>query len=244
MSRCGHYRNIRHTIHFVVSRNRKQETRNMSDDTTALAAAPKAGMIPNEAGFIIDASDIDIPRLNIVQKTSDIDAPFGSVVLDKKHIMAEPEVATEVSVLSATKGWREDVPFDDDVMPQIAYTEADRARIAESSEYNLLEFAEITLLFQQPEDSSNDHAYPFGIGEHNYALGKINVAKDAYRQTFKRLATYAAFNRDKNLGEILWNFESCPITRGKYSWFAPMLTVSQNAPAEAVSKWISDFNGK
>tara|TARA_A100001037_G_scaffold74190_2_gene66429 strand:- start:5857 stop:6507 length:651 start_codon:yes stop_codon:yes gene_type:complete len=215
----------------------------MSDDTTALAAAPKGGIIPNEAGFIIDASDIDIPRLNIVQKTSDIDAPFGSVVLDKKHIMLAPEAATEVSVLAATKGWREDVPFEDDVMPQIAYTEADRARIAESSEYNLLEFAEITLLFQQPEDSENDSAYPFTIGKLSYALGKINVAKDAYRQTFKRLATYAAFNRDKNLGEVLWNFESCPITRGKYSWFAPMLTVSQNTPDKAVTAWIRDFNG-
>lgn len=214
----------------------------MSDDTTALAATPKAGMIPNEAGFIIDASDIDIPRLNIVQKTSDIDAPFGSVVLDKKHIMLAPEAATEVSVLSATKGWREDVPFDDDVMPQIAFTEEDRARIADSSEYNLLEFAEITLLFKQQGDDNNG-AYPFTIGKHSYALGKINVAKDAYRQTFKRLATFAAFNRDVNLGEVLWNFESCPITRGKYSWFAPMLTVSQNTPDKAVATWIREFNG-
>ena len=216
----------------------------MSNETTALAAAPKGGMIPNEAGFIIDASDIDIPRLNIVQKTSDIDAPFGSAVLDKKHILLPPEEPTEVSVLAATKGWREDVPFEEDAMPQIAYTEEVRAKLAESSEYNLLEFAEITLLFKQPKDDKNDGAYPFTIGKHRYALGKINVAKDAYRQTFKRLATYAAFNRDKNLGEVLWNFESGPITRGKYSWFAPMLTVSQNAPDKAVAEWIADFNAR
>ena len=85
--------------------------------------------------------------------------------------------------------------------------------------------------------------YPFHIGKQSYALGKINVAKDAYRQTFKRLATYAAFNRDKNLGEVMWNFESAPITRGKYSWFAPMLTVSQTVPDKAVAEWIAEFNG-
>ena len=35
----------------------------------------------------ITPSDIDIPRLNIVQKTSSIDGPVGSVVLDKTHIL-------------------------------------------------------------------------------------------------------------------------------------------------------------
>jgi len=215
----------------------------MSNETTALVAAPNKGIIPNEAGFVIDASDIDIPRLNIVQKTSDIDAPFGSAVLDKKHIILAPDTPTGVSVLSATKGWREDVPFEEDTMPQIAHTEEARAKIAASSEYNLLEFAEITMLFKQPKDDKNTGAYPFTIGKHSYALGKINVAKDAYRQTFKRLATYAAFNRDKHLGEVLWNFESAPITRGKYSWFAPMLTVSQDTPDKAVTEWIAEFNG-
>ena len=53
----------------------------------------------------------------MVQKTSEIDAPFGSIVLDKQFVIAEPETDVLAVPVSVIKGWREDIPYDDDEVP-------------------------------------------------------------------------------------------------------------------------------
>lgn len=192
----------------------------------------------------IDSSDIDIPRVNIVQKTSDIygpdgePAPFGSVVLDKTWIIAKPETEIRAIPIVANKAWREDIPFDSDDVPRLAFSEDERAKLALDSEYSLLEFAEITLLFKGSDDSE---AFPYPIGSDFYAMGRINVAKDAYRQTFKRLYTFAQFNRKTPLHTREWNFKSTSISRGKYSWFAPQLAVSPDAASDDVIDFVNGF---
>lgn len=197
--------------------------------------------IPNESGLIMDSSDIDIPRINLVQKTSDIEAPIGSVVIDKKHVLLKPEEVAEVVVLSAVKNWRQDIPYDSDVIPRIAHTVEEKDAIGSQSEYEMVEFAEIILMFKKPTGCENEEAYPFPIGEFQYALGKINVAKDAYRQTYKRLATFAAFNKTTPLQNRLWNFSSSLLTKGKYSWYAPSLNVSGGQPDAAVFEFTTNF---
>jgi hypothetical protein len=209
--------------------------------STEIVSTKPNVIIANESGLMMDANDIDIPRINLVQKTSDIEAPVGSVVIDKKHVLLKPDEPTEAIVLMAVKGWREDIPYDDDGIPRIAYTPEDMQAIASQSEYDMLEFAEITLMFKQPENCENEEAYPFPIGNHQYAIGKINVAKDAYRQTYKRLATFAAFNKSVPLQNKLWNFESSLMTKGKYSWYAPSLSITQKEPDATVLEFTSNF---
>lgn len=210
--------------------------------STAIAEAPKSELAAsNASGIAIASSDIDVPRINVVQKTSDIEAPLGAVVLDKQHTLAEADQTVPVTVLSVMKGWRENIDYDSDEIPQVAYTQEDANRIEQNSEYEMLEFAEITLLFQQPEGNDDEAAYPFAIGDNNYAIGRINVAKDAYRQTFKRLATFAAFNPKASLQHRIWDFRSSLISRGKYSWFAPSLAISQAEPTEDVKAFVETF---
>ena len=51
--------------------SKKQET-----PATAIAEAPKTALAAaNASGIVIAASDIDVPRVNVVQKTSEIAAP-------------------------------------------------------------------------------------------------------------------------------------------------------------------------
>lgn len=210
-----------------------------------LTEAPTTNLA-NALSDTLDQSDIDIPRVNVVQKTSDITgpdgnpAPYGSLVLDKRIILAAPEEPIQVVPLSANKAWREDVPFDADDIPRIANSQEEKVQLSLDSEYPILEFAEITLLFKGGDDADS---FPFPLGDANYALGRINVAKDAYRQTFKRLATFAVFNKTTPIHERLWNFQSTAITRGKYSWFAPSLTITQDPPSEEVKGFIENFLG-
>ena len=214
--------------------SKKQDTTIAEVPTSELATS-------NASGITIASSDIDVPRINVVQKTSDIEAPLGAVVLDKQHTLAEADQPVPVTVLSVIKGWRENIDYDSDEIPQIAYTQEEANQIDQNSEYDMLEFAEITLLFRQPEGNDDEAAYPFAIGEENYAIGRINVAKDAYRQTFKRLATFAAFNPKASLQHRVWEFKSSLISRGKYSWFAPSLGITQDEPSEAVKAFVESF---
>ena len=214
--------------------SKKQDTAIAEVPTSELAAS-------NASGIAIASSDIDVPRINVVQKTSDIEAPLGAVVLDKQHTLAEADQSVPVTVLTVIKGWRENIDYDSDEIPRIAYTQEEANQIDQNSEYDMLEFAEITLLFRQPEGNDDEAAYPFAIGEENYAIGRINVAKDAYRQTFKRLATFAAFNPKASLQHRVWEFKSSLISRGKYSWFAPSLGITQDEPSEAVKAFVESF---
>jgi len=192
----------------------------------------------NSPKLVISPSDIDIPRLNLVQKTSDINGPVGSVVLDRKHTLLEADEATEVVVVSALKRWRENIPFDNDEVPRIASTEEEKATIDASSEYGTIEFADLVLMFAKPDETEDEEAYNVPIGDSMYALGKLNTAKDAYRMTYKRLATFSAFNPEALVSHRLWSFKSELITKGKYSWFVPSLTITKNEPTEDVKEFV------
>ena len=189
-------------------------------------------------GLMYDASDVDVPKGNIVQKISQIEGPVGSLVVDQKHVILMPEVPSDVYVVKAKKAWREDVPFGEP--SRTAYTEEERlALLADGAK--LLEWADISLMIPSPSDDFDEAAFPFPFGNHNYCLCRINVAKDAYRMTYKRLAMYSACNPGKSFRERLWTFESQLLTKGKYSWHAPSLSVSNGAPDPEVVEFIRSF---
>lgn len=184
-------------------------------------------------GLSFAASDIELPRLNVIQKMSEIEGEVGSVVLDKEFEILKLEERTNVVVVSAVKRWKENVPFDSDVIPKFANTEADARDLAKDSEYEILEFAEIALLI--PQIGGDDTAFPFPIGDSNYAIGRITVQKDAYRCTFKRLVTNAMINPDVPLNSRFWSFGSENMTKGRYTWAIPTLNFTKvEVPAEVV----------
>lgn len=217
----------------------------MSKEKAELAEVQTAVITPQgDISSTLESTDIDIPRVNVVQKTSDMTdsegkpLPYGSVALDKRIVLAQAEEPIKVVPLIAAKAWREDIPFDSDDVPRIANTAEQKHELAMDSDYPILEFAEITLLFQGGDDVET---FPFPIGDDNYAMGRINVAKDAYRQTFKRLATFSVFNKKTPIHSRVWNFQSSSISRGKYSWFAPSLTITNEEPSKAVAEFVDGF---
>ncbi len=189
---------------------------------------------PSGPQLLITPADIEIPRLNLVQKMSQIEGPVGGVVIDRKSTLLEKDETCPAIIVNATKGWRENIPFGSDEMPRIASNESQKESIEEDSTWGeMLPFADITLLFPQPEGADDD-SYPYPVGNANYALGKINVAKDGYRCTYKRLCTFQMFNFDLPLCAKVWTFGSELITKGSHSWFIPTLTATkEDTPAEA-----------
>jgi hypothetical protein len=192
--------------------------------TETLSVAANQGMALSQ--------DIEIPRLNVIQKMSQIEGPVGSVVLDKEFVLLEAEQKTPVIIVGAIKRWKEDVPYDDDQIPKVAQTEAEARTLAQESSYPIVEFAEIVLLI--PQIGDDDENFPYPIGDTNYQLGRLTVQKDAYRLTFKRLFTFQTFNPTVPAFTRLWTFGTELMTKGKYSWYVPTLSVTkEESPKEA-----------
>lgn len=186
----------------------------------------------SNTGMSALSQDIEIPRLNVIQKMSQIDGPVGSVVLDKEFVLLEAEQKAPVIIVGATKRWKEDVPYDDEQIPRVVGTQAEANALAEESSYPIIEFAEIVLLI--PQTGDDDTNFPYPIGDKNYQLGRLSVQKDAYRLTYKRLFTFQTFNPSTPVASRLWNFGTELMSKGKYSWYVPTLSVSkEESPKEA-----------
>ena len=214
-------------------------------DTSALVEQddPQNEIVPHTGGFEVTAEDIDIPRLNVVQAVSQIEAPHGSIVIDKRHVLAELAQPVTTLPVSAVKGFREDKPFGVGEMGRSVYTPEDLAELKKDSEYPIIEFANITLMFPEPEEAKGAGAYPFPIGGKNYARGRLNVAKMAYAQTFKRLATYGQLRGPEDPPfNVFWELESISID-GKVTYYAPSLRQkdTEEKPDPEVVAFIKQF---
>jgi len=195
-------------------------------EDTAAEATEVAVVHPTSAPYSIDPEDIDIPWINVIQKTSNIDADLGAIVLDKKHTLAAAEQIVAAIPLEPRKGWKEDIDFDSDEVARVAYTEEERAKLEEESDYDLLEFSEIPLLIPAPDGKAVDEAvYMFPVGDKRYAVGRIYAQKDGFRMTHKRLKTFDLFNHQKGVRhtERVWDFQSELMEKGKYRWYVPSL---------------------
>lgn len=189
-----------------------------------------------------NSQDIEIPRLNVIQKMSEIEGDIGSVVIDKTDTLLKAEQKVPVIVLGALKRWKEDVPFGEDYVPKIVASAEEAKALAEASSYEVTEFAEIILLIPQVGD--NEELFPYPIGDKNYQIGRITVQKDAYRLTYKRLFTFQSFNPTVSVASRMWNFGTELMTKGKYSWYVPTLTITKDeAPADVAEFAARLMNG-
>lgn len=202
-------------------------------ETAEIVAKESEALAAPNSNMSFSTQDIDIPRLNVIQKMSEIKGPIGAVVIDQDSVLLEAEDKTPVIVIGATKKWKENVPFGEDYIPMIVSSEQESKQLAENSEYEVIEFAEIVLLL--PQTGDDDSLFPYPIGDKNYQIGRITVQKDAYRLTYKRLFTFQTFNPSVSVATRFWNFGTELMSKGKYSWYVPTLAITKlEVPADAL----------
>ena len=196
------------------------------------------------------SSDIEIPRLQVVQKMSelDIDAPVGSIVHNKDAVLYRAGVKTPAALLFVQKYWKEDIPFDSDELPRFAHTQEEaNAIIAENGPdgYKVITAANIALLVAQTDEAEegSDDSFPFELDGKRYAIGKFTVQKKSYDTTFKSIATFGMFNPNTDPGSIHWSLSSFQVTKGKYSWYVPSLTPTKEPVGAEVSDFIARLRG-
>ncbi len=210
------------------------------EETTALAAAQAPA-----AAYA--ASDIELPRLQFVQKMTDLDfeAPVGSIVLNRESVLYRPGVKVPAIVVAAQKFWKQDIPFDSDQQPAFlpSQEEADRFFREESNEFSFITCAYISLLIQKTSDTEDADAFPFDLDGEQWAIGKFFAQKKAYDTTFKRLATFEAFNPGKPISDVVWNLSSDLVTKGSYKWYVPSLSPTKGVVGPETAAFANRLSG-
>ena len=126
---------------------------------TKLATKEKEAVsVPPSRRLLVGPEDIDVQRINVIQKQSDLvqDAPVGSIYINRSQmIVAEDGEDIPVTVIKGDKMWKEDIPYDSDEIPRFAHTHEEYLELKNDSEYEVIECADITVLITQPEGESN-----------------------------------------------------------------------------------------
>lgn len=212
-------------------------------EDTRLATAPSA--VEGQ----LEASDLDIPRINVAQKmSSDVPGRPGQISIGKEFVLYEPDVKIPINILSAKKAWKEKIPYGSDARPRFAQTVEEAKALEAESEYEIMHFAEFVILVAHTPDcllTEDDvfSAFPYEIDGHHFALAKLTAQSFGYDTTFKRVATAQATNPGLDLSNIIWNFQSVEKSSPKYKWHIPQFALTRGTTTPAVAEFLSNLKG-
>ena len=179
-----------------------------------------------------DQSDINLPRINIVAKTSAlVDEGFtpGAIVLNKEATLTLKDTPLRVIVTAMVKQYQEDVAWGAEELPKVFNTEDEVHAAGYSLEWgspNMCRpIAHITMLIEAPEGLDEDalELFPYERDGKHYAMAIYTASKSAYKPTAKEIATFAAFAKGEGVWTTSWALTSKLRTEGDVSWFAPTM---------------------
>jgi len=193
----------------------------------------------------INASDFQIPRLNIANKTGELSNEFppGSIVFRKEVAVGNQKSPAKLVLLRMAKKYMQRLPYGTEERPKIFAT-ANDVRAAggtlDITETDLDVYDPIltlTMAIRSPEG-----AHPLFVYERNgahYALAQMILAKSAYNNAGKQLITEAATALRTGLTGGLYELTTAIRSNAMGSWFTPVFRLSERNNEEDAA-W---FNG-
>jgi len=187
-----------------------------------------------------DQSDINLPRINLVAKTSAlVDEGFtpGAVVLNKEATLTLKDKPLRVIVTAMVKQFQEDVAWGAEELPKVFNPEEvhEAGYSLEWGSPNMCRpIAHITMLIEAPEGLDEDglELFPYENDGKHYAMAIYTASKSAYKPTAKEIATFAAFAKGEGVWTTSWAFTSKLRTEGDVSWFTPAMKRSGRLSSE------------
>ena len=201
---------------------------------TALAVKSDS---PEDFSGTVDRSDVRLPRLHLVSKTSDLATTFspGSFVLNKEALISDGKTPLTVVCNRLKKSYQLYVDFDDPerdekrkVVGTIEEVKALGGIISNAKEENCWSpLADIELLIKKPEGVSEeaDPQFYVSAGGAEWAHVAYTVASSAYTAVAVQLITARTSGHLKATGFKggLWHLTSKMATSGRFSWICPVL---------------------
>ncbi len=174
------------------------------------------------------AGDIQIPRLSLVQKSGNLaDNPEfqpGCYVFNKEIVVGDGKEPFAVTALSARKYYMEELPFDEEAMPQI-FDRLEDARKAgftlewDTEEPRVKECADLVVLLPVPKEYAT-----FEYGGQGYARALWTLVSSAYNSAARPIATAAMCGHLRgglHLGG--WELTSDLRKNQRNSWYVPVV---------------------
>lgn len=192
---------------------------------------------PEDFNGQVDRSDVRLPRLHLVSKTSDLATTFspGSFVLNKEALISDGKTPLTVVCNRLKKSYQLYVNFDDPereekrkVVGTVEEVKALGGVISNAKEENCWSpLADIELLIKKPEGVSEeaDPQFYVSAGGAEWAHVAYTVASSAYTAVAVPLITARTSGHLKATGFKggLWHLTSKMATSGRFSWICPVL---------------------
>lgn len=188
------------------------------------------------------ASDIKLPRLSLLQKTSELvnsgHLP-GSIVFKLGETVATMPETFEATVLHLKKQYQEDLPYGSDEKPQVFDTAREVQEAGGSLAYGEENYyksvAHATLLIEAPAGMDEDLVealFPYSFEGRAYALAMFTMAGSAYTNGAKPIITALSSTLRRNPAEGRWVVSSEIRRNGKNSWHVPVFKMAGRHGAE------------
>lgn len=200
-------------------------------------AHPEPNGAPDQVEGEIDFSDINLDRINLVQKSGNLSNEFapGAFVIGKEVILASKDAEFNFVVLKIKKQYQEDLPYDasgQGEKPQ-RYNTAKEVRDAGGSlqwgDANYYrDIATALVLIPAPEGLSEDDRESKFIYEDatgaRYALALWSLFKTSYTAAAKKIFTAKLVGHLKaGFENGVWKCSSEMKTNAGNSWFQPVI---------------------
>jgi len=183
-------------------------------DTTALAEVEGGDeLVPVSAGSLalgnvegsIDAKDLIIPRLNIVQRVGPLSSEFkpGDMVLNKEVVLAHEEEPVNLIVLSIKKYYEENLPYNPKGPKPVVYQTI--KEVADAGKWvdwrnnvkpPAREVASTLILIEQP-DGIDGMSFSKTIAGKEYAIAMWTLRGSAYTRAAKTIFSKNALELSK-----------------------------------------------
>ena len=198
-------------------------------------SVPAASGIEGE----VNNRDIQLPRINVVQKTSDlVNSGFtpGSLVYNKEIALGSK---VRCVVTHIKKQYQQDLEYGSEVMPMVCDTIAEVREAGGTTEWggenHFSEIAHMQLLIEAPEDLHEDQLdlFPYEADGKHWAPALFTVAKTAYKTAAKPVIT-AGYGplRATGLPTGLWNLETDLKKNPRGSWHVPVMKLTGRTSGE------------
>lgn len=196
-----------------------------------------------------DRSDVKLPRVNLIHKTSDNELikkfGIGSFAFNKEVKLSDGETSLIVVAVRAAKDYVQKLPYGSAEMPAVFKTPQEVEQNGGSLNYKDADSgnffgprAHIQLLVPAPEGASEaDLAlFPYEYESKAYAMGILTVASSAFTSVGKDLATFCNNNKVMRKG---MQYGALALTseirkNAKNSWHIPVIKYTGENPKALV----------
>lgn len=146
----------------------------------------------------ISQSDLRLPRINIVQKMSELAGTFkfGDVVFEKTVKLGGVDSPVPFTPLRLRKQYQQDLPFGSEVMPlifdRVEEVRAAGGSVVRGTENYYAEIAHIQVAVPAPESTTESELeyFPYHFEGKDFALAVITVSRTAYGTLAKPIITH------------------------------------------------------